>query len=261
LLAVADQPLSTFSIDVDTASYSNARRFLNGGTLPPKDSIRVEEWLNYFGYDYPDPASNEPFSVTSEVSACPWNPAHRLVRLGLKTQQISQAATPPRNWVFLVDVSGSMMPENRLPLLKRGLALLAENLRPKDSISIVVYAGSSGLALPTTTGSDRGRVLDALGRLEASRARKTARSRGTLKCPHGRGVHRTLISKVPDSADVCPTSVHNSRRGVRARSLLRVRLVVGDGESGRERRDQRVGRRGSGDQRLCNRWHELRHCG
>jgi Ca-activated chloride channel family protein len=166
-LSVADQPLSTFSIDVDTASYSNARRFLNDGTLPPKDSIRVEEWLNYFGYGYPEPVAKEPFSVTSEVSACPWNPAHRLVRLGLKTQQISQAETPARNLVFLVDVSGSMMPENRLPLLKRGLGLLADNLRAKDTISIVVYAGSSGLALPATTGSDRARVLDALGRLEA----------------------------------------------------------------------------------------------
>ena len=164
---VADQPLSTFSIDVDTASYSNARRFLNDGTLPPKDAIRVEEWLNYFGYDYPEPLAKEPFSVTSEVSACPWNAAHRLVRLGLKSQQISQAETPARNLVFLVDVSGSMMPDNKLPLLKRGLALLAENLRAKDTISIVVYAGASGLALPATTGSDRGRVLDALGRLEA----------------------------------------------------------------------------------------------
>ncbi|HEY1532800.1 MAG TPA: VWA domain-containing protein, partial [Polyangiaceae bacterium] len=166
-LSVADQPLSTFSIDVDTASYSNARRFLNDGTLPPKDSIRVEEWLNYFGYGYPEPVAKEPFSVTSEVSACPWNPAHRLLRLGLKTQQISQAETPARNLVFLVDVSGSMMPENRLPLLKRGLGLLADNLRAKDTISIVVYAGSSGLALPPTTGSDRAQVLDALGRLEA----------------------------------------------------------------------------------------------
>ncbi|MET0792636.1 MAG: von Willebrand factor type A domain-containing protein, partial [Polyangiaceae bacterium] len=166
-LNVADQPLSTFSIDVDTASYSNARRFLNDGSLPPKDAIRVEEWLNYFGYDYPEPVAKEPFSVTSEVSACPWNAAHRLVRLGLKSQQISQAETPARNLVFLVDVSGSMMPANKLPLLKRGLALLAENLRPKDTISIAVYAGASGLALPATTGSDRGHVLDALGRLEA----------------------------------------------------------------------------------------------
>ncbi len=167
LLSVADQPLSTFSIDVDTASYSNSRRFLNGGTLPPKDAIRVEEWLNYFAYSYPEPVTKEPFSVTSEVSACPWNPAHRLVRLGLKTQQIAQSETPARNLVFLIDVSGSMMPENRLPLLKRGLALLADNLRPKDTISIVVYAGASGLALPATTGADRGRVLDALGNLEA----------------------------------------------------------------------------------------------
>ncbi len=166
-LSVADQPLSTFSVDVDTASYANARRFLNGGSLPPKDSIRIEEWLNYFSYDYPNPAGNEPFSLTSEVSACPWNGAHRLVRLGLKTREISQAATPPRNLVFLVDVSGSMMPENRLPLLKRGLGMLAENLRANDTISIVVYAGASGLALPATRGSDRARVLDALGRLEA----------------------------------------------------------------------------------------------
>jgi len=166
-LNVADQPLSTFSIDVDTASYSNARRFLNNGTLPPKDAIRIEEWLNYFSYDYPEPVAKEPFSVTSEVSACPWNGAHRLVRLGLKSQQISQAETPARNLVFLLDVSGSMMPQNKLPLLKRGLSLLAENLRAKDTISIVVYAGASGLALPATSGAERARVLDALGRLEA----------------------------------------------------------------------------------------------
>jgi len=164
---VVDQPLSTFSIDVDTASYSNARRFLNDGALPPKDAIRIEEWLNYFSYDYPEPVAPEPFSVTSEVSACPWNESHRLVRLGLKSEQVSQAETPARNLVFLLDVSGSMMPENKLPLLKRGLSLLAENLRQKDTISIVVYAGASGLALPATSGAERGRVLDALGRLEA----------------------------------------------------------------------------------------------
>ena len=166
-LNVVDQPLSTFSIDVDTASYSNARRFLNEGMLPPKDAIRIEEWLNYFSYDYPEPTAKEPFSVSGEVSACPWNSSHRLVRLGLKSQQISQAEIPARNLVFLVDVSGSMTPANKLPLLKRGLALLAENLRPKDTISIAVYAGASGLALPATSGNDRGHVLEALGRLEA----------------------------------------------------------------------------------------------
>jgi Ca-activated chloride channel family protein len=166
-LAVADQPLSTFSIDVDTASYSNARRFLNDGQAPPKDAIRVEEWINYFAYDYPDPAQNEPFSVTSEVSSCPWNAAHRLVRIGLKSKAISQEATPARNLVFLIDVSGSMMPENRLPLLKRGLAMLARNLRKQDTLTMVVYAGASGLALPATSGVQQARILDALGRLEA----------------------------------------------------------------------------------------------
>ena len=166
-LAVADQPLSTFSIDVDTASYSNARRFLSSGSLPPKDSIRVEEWLNYFGYDYPEPLPSEPFSVTSEVSSCPWNAAHRLVRLGLKSKEISQAETPARNLVFLVDVSGSMMPANRLPLLKRGLGLLVRNLRSKDTISIVVYAGAAGLVLPPTSGANAARALDALDHLEA----------------------------------------------------------------------------------------------
>jgi Ca-activated chloride channel family protein len=166
-LAVADQPLSTFSIDVDTASYSNARRFLNDGQAPPKDAIRVEEWINYFAYDYPDPAQNEPFSVTSEVSSCPWNTTHRLVRIGLKSKAISQEATPARNLVFLVDVSGSMMPENRLPLLKRGLAMLARDLRKQDTLTMVVYAGASGLALPATSGAQQARILDALGRLEA----------------------------------------------------------------------------------------------
>jgi Ca-activated chloride channel family protein len=166
-LAVSDQPLSTFSADVDTASYSNVRRFLREGQRPPKDAIRIEEWLNYFSYDYPEPTGDEPFSITSDVSSCPWNAEHKLVRIGLKTKAISQEATPARNLVFLVDVSGSMMPPNRLPLLKRGLELLARNLRQQDSLSIVVYAGASGLALPATRGSDQSRILAALSELEA----------------------------------------------------------------------------------------------
>lgn len=164
---VADRPLSTFSVDVDTASYANSRRSLNDGVLPPQDAVRVEEWLNYFSYSYPEPLPGEPFSVTSEVSVCPWNSEHRLLRLGLQSQQLSARETPPRNLVFLVDVSGSMMPHNKLPLLKRGLSLLAEQLRANDTISIVVYAGASGLALPATRGSDRARVLEALDGLEA----------------------------------------------------------------------------------------------
>ncbi len=166
-LAVKEQPLSTFSSDVDTASYSNARRFLGDGALPPKDSIRVEEWLNYFAYAYAPPVGDAPVAIHTEVSACPWQPAHRLVRIGIKARPIEQAAVPPRNLVFLVDVSGSMMPANKLPLLKHGLAMLTRNLRPQDQVAIVVYAGSSGLVLPATSGSKQNEIQTALGALEA----------------------------------------------------------------------------------------------
>ena len=166
-LAVKEHPLSTFSSDVDTASYSNARRFLGEGTLPPKDSIRVEEWLNYFSYAYAPPTGDAPVAIHTEVSECPWQPAHRLVRIGIKARPIEQGAVPPRNLVFLVDVSGSMMPANKLPLLKNGLAMLTRTLRPQDQVAMVVYAGSSGLALPATPGSKQNEILTALAGLEA----------------------------------------------------------------------------------------------
>jgi Ca-activated chloride channel family protein len=162
-----DQPLSTFSIDVDTASYSNARRFLSEGSLPPADAIRVEEWLNYFSYDYAPPTDGKPFSVHSEVSRCPWNDHHELVRIGIKGQTMAEENVPPRNLVFLIDVSGSMMDANKLPLVKQGLSMLVNTLRAEDSISMVVYAGASGLVLPPTSGKDRGRILSALQQLEA----------------------------------------------------------------------------------------------
>jgi Ca-activated chloride channel family protein len=166
-LAVQSQPLSTFSIDVDTASYANSRRFLASNQLPPKDAIRVEEWLNYFAYDYPKPTNGAPFAVSTEVSACPWNPAHKLVRIGIKGQELSQAQVPPRNLVFLLDVSGSMLSQDKLPLVKRGLSMLADNLRPQDTIAIAVYAGNSGLVLPATSGRERSKILSALDALEA----------------------------------------------------------------------------------------------
>jgi Ca-activated chloride channel family protein len=166
-LSVASQPLSTFSIDVDTASYSNSRRFLAGGSLPPKDAIRIEEWVNYFSYDYAKPTGNTPFAVSTEVTSCPWNAAHKLVRIGIKGQEIREENVPPRNLVFLLDVSGSMMSADKLPLVKRGLAMMTESLRPQDSIAIVVYAGSSGLVLPATSGRERGKILRALESLEA----------------------------------------------------------------------------------------------
>jgi Ca-activated chloride channel family protein len=166
-LSVRNQPLSTFSVDVDTASYSNSRRFLAEGTLPPKDAIRIEEWVNYFSYDYAKPTGNAPFAVNTEVTSCPWNSAHKLVRIGIKGQEMSAANVPPRNLVFLLDVSGSMMSADKLPLVKRGLSLMADALRPQDSIAIVVYAGNSGLVLPATSGRERGKILKALDGLEA----------------------------------------------------------------------------------------------
>jgi Ca-activated chloride channel family protein len=161
------EPLSTFSIDVDTASYSNVRRFLRDGSLPPADAVRIEELVNYFDYDYPQPSANEPFSIYTEVGDCPWNSEHRLVHVGIQGREISQENVPARNLVFLVDVSGSMQDPNKLPLLKQGLTMLARDLRPQDHVAIAVYAGSSGLALPATSGRDAGKIIDALGRLEA----------------------------------------------------------------------------------------------
>jgi Ca-activated chloride channel family protein len=164
---VSEAPLSTFSADVDTASYSNMRRFVQEGHRPPQDSIRVEEWVNYFGYDDPLPTGPEPFAVTTELTDCPWAKDHRLLRVALATKPIEEANVPPRNLVFLIDVSGSMEPANKLPLLKRGLAMLARQLRPTDTVSIVVYAGASGLALPPTSGADQAKILGALENLEA----------------------------------------------------------------------------------------------
>ena len=160
-------PLSTFSIDVDTASYSNTRRFLKDGQLPPKDAVRIEELVNYFSYDYPQPAGNAPFSLTSEVAACPWNPKHRLVHIGLQGKRTHKEDLPPANLVFLLDVSGSMNSPDKLPLVKSSLRMLAEQLSARDRISIVVYAGSSGLVLPATAGDRRGDIIAALDSLEA----------------------------------------------------------------------------------------------
>ncbi|MEM7157248.1 MAG: von Willebrand factor type A domain-containing protein [Myxococcota bacterium] len=163
--AVSDDPRSTFSIDVDTASYSNMRRFLNDGTMPPADAVRIEELVNYFSYDYRSPAGGDPFSLTAETGACPWNETHRLVHVGIQGKIIDQSDVPARNLVFLFDVSGSMNSADKLPLLKRAFSLLADNLRPQDKVSIAVYAGASGVVLEPT--SDKAEILSALSRLEA----------------------------------------------------------------------------------------------
>ncbi|MGE0083597.1 MAG: von Willebrand factor type A domain-containing protein [Desulfococcaceae bacterium] len=160
-------PLSTFSIDVDTAGYANVRRFLNENRMPPEDAVRIEEMINYFSYDYPEPDGKEPFSLTFESASCPWKKDHRLVHVGIKGKNIPLEQIPPMNLVFLLDVSGSMNSPDKLPLLKKAFRLLAEQLRAKDRVAIVVYAGASGLVLDSTPGDRTKTILEAIERLEA----------------------------------------------------------------------------------------------
>ena len=162
---VLDDPLSTFSIDVDTASYSNVRRFLSTGTLPPADAVRTEELVNYFRFDYAPPRGAEPFSITTEVSACPWNARHRLALIGLQARPIDAARTPARNLVFLLDVSGSMDSPDKLPLVRTAMRMLADTLTAADRVAIVVYAGASGLVLDSTPGSRRAEIQRAIAEL------------------------------------------------------------------------------------------------
>lgn len=160
-------PLSTFSIDVDAASYSNLRRFINEGQMPPKDAVRIEEMINYFEYEYPQPQGYEPFTVSTEIGACPWQPKHRLLHLGLQGKRLPANQIPASNLVFLLDVSGSMGYANKLPLVKESLKMLTDNLRPEDKVAIVVYAGAAGVVLPSTSGTDKQRIKDALEELNA----------------------------------------------------------------------------------------------
>jgi Ca-activated chloride channel family protein len=166
-LAALRDPLSTFSIDVDTAAYANMRRFIHEGSLPPADAVRIEEMVNYFRYEYAQPVGDAPFSVAMEVHAAPWEPKHRLLRIGLQGKEIDVSEAPPANLVFLIDVSGSMSSEDRLPLVKKSLTMLAENLRAHDKVSMVVYAGKSGLVLPPTGGDKKEAILEALNRLSS----------------------------------------------------------------------------------------------
>lgn len=163
-----DEPLSTFSIDVDNAAYSNIRRFINQGTLPPIDAIRTEEFLNYFTYDYLAPQGKEPVSITTEVSDAPWNTQHKLVHIGIKAKEIATENLPASNLVFLIDVSGSMDFSNKLPLLKSSLKLLVKQLRPQDRVAIVTYANQTKELLASTPGNDKAKILEAIDGLYAS---------------------------------------------------------------------------------------------
>jgi Ca-activated chloride channel family protein len=164
---VSDNPISTFSIDVDAASYSNVRRFLNQGQLPPAGAVRTEEMINYFKYQYPQPTNNDPFSFNTEMSDCPWNKQNKLLLVGLQGKTIPTENLPASNLVFLIDVSGSMSDENKLPLVKASLKLLTDQLREKDKISMVVYAGSAGLVLPATSGAEKDKIKKAIDALES----------------------------------------------------------------------------------------------
>ena len=164
---VKSNPLSTFSVDVDNASYSNVRRFINGGQLPPPDAVRIEEMINYFSYNLPGPSNNEPVAIHTELSAAPWNSIHRLLRIGLKAKTIDINKLPPSNLVFLIDVSGSMDEPNKLPLVKASMKMLTEQLRAEDKVAIVVYAGQAGLVLPSTSGDKKETIDNAIDNLSA----------------------------------------------------------------------------------------------
>ncbi|MCX6908037.1 MAG: von Willebrand factor type A domain-containing protein, partial [Verrucomicrobia bacterium] len=166
-LSAAEQPLSTFSIDVDTASYANVRRFLMQGSVPPRDAVRIEEMVNYFTYDYAKPKRGEPFSVNIEAAGCPWNAEHRLVRIGLKGREVSAAKRPPCNLVFLIDVSGSMADANKLSLIKPAMRMLVEQLTENERVAIVVYNETARVALPSTSGDRKQEIIDAIESLQA----------------------------------------------------------------------------------------------
>ncbi len=166
-ISVGSEPLSTFSLDVDAASYGNIRRIINQGKMPEKDAVRIEEMLNYFSYSYEKPTSEHPVKITTEGTVCPWNTKHKIVRIGVKVREIPSENLPASNFVFLIDVSGSMYGPTRLELVKSSLKLLVNNLREKDRVAIVVYAGAAGEALPSTSGSDKQKIIEALQNLTA----------------------------------------------------------------------------------------------
>lgn len=166
-LNVIKNPLSTFSIDVDAASYSNARRYITQGNLPPKNAVRIEEFVNYFNYDYKQPQDEHPFSITTEVSDCPWNDTIKLLHIGIQGKQVELENLPNTNLIFLLDVSGSMESPDKLPLLKSSFHMLLDQLGEKDRIAVVTYAGNAGLVLPSTSCDNKDQILEAINNLEA----------------------------------------------------------------------------------------------
>jgi len=166
-LTVTENPLSTFSIDVDTASYSNVRRFLNNNQMPPEDAVRIEEMINYFTYNYPKPEGKDPFSITTDIARAPWNKDHQLIRVGLQGKTFEGQNVPPSNLVFLIDSSGSMNDPDKMPLLQQSFRMFTQQLRSEDHVAIVVYAGAAGLVLDSTSGADKYKITQAIDNLSA----------------------------------------------------------------------------------------------
>lgn len=165
--AVAQEPVSTFSIDVDTGSYANVRRFLNDGGLPPEDAVRIEEIVNYFPYNYPLPTGTHPFAIHTQIVDSPWQPEAKLIKIGIQAQDLAKKELPPANLVFLVDVSGSMDEPDKLPLVKKTLRILTEQLRPQDKVTLITYADGEALVLPPTSGDNKDEILRAINKLQA----------------------------------------------------------------------------------------------
>ena len=165
--AVAQEPVSTFSIDVDTGSYANVRRFLNNGRLPPKNAVRIEEIVNYFPYNYPLPTGGYPFAVHTQTVDSPWQPEAKLIKIGIQAQDLAKKELPPANLVFLVDVSGSMDEPDKLPLVKKTLRILTEQLRPQDKVTLITYADGEALVLPPTSGDNKDEILRTINKLQA----------------------------------------------------------------------------------------------
>jgi len=223
---VANEPLSTFSIDVDTASYANIRRFLKAGQMPPPDAVRVEEMINYFSYDYAQPEEEVPFAVHIESATCPWNEAHQLVKIGLKGKELDPETRPPCNLVFLLDVSGSMSSANKLPLVKKALKLLVKQLSPEDRVSIVVYASASGLVLPSTSCDNPQAIESALDQLQSGGS--TAGGAGirlaydeALKNFRSNGVNRVILCTdgdfnvgITDSGELSSFIAGRAKKGI-----------------------------------------------
>ena len=168
--AVAQEPVSTFSIDVDTGSYANVRRFLNDGGLPPEDAVRIEEIVNYFPYNYPLPTGTHPFAIHTQTVDSPWQPEAKLIKIGIQAQDLAKKELPPANLVFLVDVSGSMDEPDKLPLVKKTLRILTEQLRPQDKVTLITYADGEALVLPPTSGDNKDEILRAINKLQAGGA-------------------------------------------------------------------------------------------